>query len=96
MMSDFAPEVAKYPKSSPKLHNFWSVWAYCFAPLVLQLVYYQILLLSNIHGTDYGSLQCADVLLINYSLIHYSSNEAQILAKAASFVNKKENIRPLM
>jgi len=37
MTSDFAPEVAKYPKSSPKLQN--SVWAYCLAPLVMQPVY---------------------------------------------------------
>jgi len=34
MTSDFAPEVAKYPKSS----YFGSVRAYCFAPLAVQLV----------------------------------------------------------
>jgi len=33
-MSDFAPEVAKYSKSS----CFRSVWVYCFAPLVMQLI----------------------------------------------------------
>jgi len=40
MTSDFVPEVAKYPKSSPKhMNNFGSVWAYCFAPLTMQLVF---------------------------------------------------------
>ena len=34
MMSDFATEVAKYPKSS----YFRSVRAYCFAPLAMQFV----------------------------------------------------------
>jgi len=36
MMSDFAQEVAKYPKSSSKLQN--SVQAYCLPPLAMQLV----------------------------------------------------------
>jgi len=31
MMSDFAPEIAKYHKSSPNPPN--SVWVYCLAPL---------------------------------------------------------------
>jgi len=34
MTSDFAQDVAKYPKSS----YFASVWAYCFAPLAIQVV----------------------------------------------------------
>jgi len=38
MMSYFALEVAKYPKSSPKPRNFRSGHAYCFTPLVMQLV----------------------------------------------------------
>jgi len=38
MTSDFAWEVAKYHKSSPKPQNFWCVRAYCFAALVLQLI----------------------------------------------------------
>jgi len=47
MTSDFPPEVAKYPKSSPKppntpkmgISNFGSVRANCLAPLATQLVY---------------------------------------------------------
>jgi len=39
MISDFAPEVAKYPKSSPKYPNTQnSVWAYCLPPWAMQLV----------------------------------------------------------
>ena len=38
MTSDFAPEVAKYPKSSPKPHNFRRLQAYCFAMLAMQLI----------------------------------------------------------
>jgi len=38
MTSDFAPEVAKYSKSTPKPQNFGRVWAYCFTPLAMQLV----------------------------------------------------------
>jgi len=44
MMSDFAPEVAKYPKSNPKPKNSpkWDltilgVRAYCLAPVAMQL-----------------------------------------------------------
>jgi len=36
MTSDFAPEVAKYPKSSPKPED--SVLAYGIAPLAMELV----------------------------------------------------------
>ena len=36
MMSDFALEVAKYPKSSPLAQN--NVQAYCLAPLMVQIV----------------------------------------------------------
>jgi len=36
MTPDFAPEVAKYP--SPQSSYFWSVRAYCFTPLAMQLV----------------------------------------------------------
>jgi len=35
---DFAPEVAKYPKSSPKPQNSGRLQAHCFAPLATQLV----------------------------------------------------------
>jgi len=38
MTSDLAPEVDKYPKSSPNPHNFGSVRAYCFASIAMQLV----------------------------------------------------------
>jgi len=40
MMSDFAAEVDKYPKTSPKpqYSNFGSVRAYCLTPLAVQLV----------------------------------------------------------
>ena len=38
MASDFAPEVAKYPRGSPKPQNFGRVRAYCFAPLEMQVV----------------------------------------------------------
>jgi len=37
--SDFAPEMAKHPKSSPKSQNSAnSVQAYCLTPLTMQLV----------------------------------------------------------
>jgi len=45
LTSDFALEVAKYPKSSPKPQN--CVRAYCLAPLAMQLVHvYEILTTS--------------------------------------------------
>jgi len=63
MMSHFAPEVAKYPKSS----YFGSVRAYCFALLAMQLViwcnyicftmYFIVALTEHIEGSSVKASQ---------------------------------------
>ena len=72
IMSDFAPEIAKYPQSSPKPQN--SVRAYLLAPLSMQLV---DLCISLVHSIFEHVFECCALLKVQYDLVCVESTIKQ-------------------